>query len=413
MLLDARMPGVTGAKRLSSLPLDEVSYSSPSAWAKTAIQATTGGATATHTLQIPAGAVAGDEMVVQCWNVYIGTATSPPGPSTPTITQGTGGTVTMTAYGTATAQTGVLNAQNVGAAPRRYYKVLTQNDIDGGLITVTAQSVNSGANVTYSMIAALVFPIARLSPTTPAPQQQSSISVTTSSSIQIANSTGIGQYVRVLCYAGPTFLPLTTSGSYAGSKLFEVQATTGMYFGIWLGTGVAGNMGSTSGEHKMTANISAFYWNDYILGNQLTDLGALLTSYGGRASAWGELFSSTPWDANEIDVDVEMVAGMNNSPIILAAECLVDIGVGAAGAEQVIVPRARGALSATGFGSTSLTGAVWNGILNLRLPVLIPAGSRVAARIATRSIQSTTQATAAFGAEFPMSVSATLLGDAA
>jgi hypothetical protein len=83
--------------------------------------------------------------------------------------------------------------------------------------------------------------------------------------------------------------------------------------------------------------------------------------------SWTQLIDSTPYDAYGIWIGID---GIHTSAA--ATAYLVDIGVGPAGSEQVIIPN----LEAWGANSTGVG-------LNPRsywFPVYIPAGSRIAAR---------------------------------
>jgi hypothetical protein len=81
--------------------------------------------------------------------------------------------------------------------------------------------------------------------------------------------------------------------------------------------------------------------------------------------AWIQLIASTPYDAYGIWVSIEGLSANNTNTAYL-----VDIGVGPAGSEQVVLPN----LDAWGADSTG-----W-AIRLYWFPVYIPAGSRIAAR---------------------------------
>src|SRR3569832_625051 len=85
--------------------------------------------------------------------------------------------------------------------------------------------------------------------------------------------------------------------------------------------------------------------------------------------AWFQVTASLPFDACGVIVQWR---GSSGAPIF----SLIDVGVGAAGAEQVIIPNIAG-------GNASSTEDVWN--QPIIFPVEIPAGTRVAVRAAGSS----------------------------
>lgn len=86
--------------------------------------------------------------------------------------------------------------------------------------------------------------------------------------------------------------------------------------------------------------------------------------------AWTELIASTAFDVDALDIDVGNVSasGVNTAT-------LLDIGVGAAASETVIIPDV--AVGGALFGDT-----IANRVgISFRVPIRIPKGSRVSARI--------------------------------
>lgn len=88
-----------------------------------------------------------------------------------------------------------------------------------------------------------------------------------------------------------------------------------------------------------------------------------VTSDSNGAKVWVQLIASTPFAGNALLLQV----GPNN-----AGRCLLDIGIGPSGSEVVVVPDLY-------FGFQSGLG----GPQHIPLPLAIPAGARVAARVAT------------------------------
>lgn len=84
--------------------------------------------------------------------------------------------------------------------------------------------------------------------------------------------------------------------------------------------------------------------------------------------AWTELIASTAAEADALDIDV---GGVSQSGVNTAV--LLDIGVGAAASESVIIPDV--AVGSAAFLVNSRLG------ISFRVPVKVPRGSRIAARI--------------------------------
>lgn len=108
--------------------------------------------------------------------------------------------------------------------------------------------------------------------------------------------------------------------------------------------------------------------------------GTVLTAAGSTnvKSAWSEIILATTSPARWLYVGI----GMANTTIQSAADCLMDIGMGAAGAEQVIIPDISFGMSA-------------NEQLNLHMPCLFPVNIPVGARLAVRYQATVTGSTAA------------------
>jgi len=84
-------------------------------------------------------------------------------------------------------------------------------------------------------------------------------------------------------------------------------------------------------------------------------------------SGWTQVFSATNFEVTELDVLV-----VNTSTTGTQTDALLDIGVGAAASEVVIVPDLL-----AGWRQTTLSAVPSNG---LRVPIYIPSGARVAIR---------------------------------
>lgn len=93
------------------------------------------------------------------------------------------------------------------------------------------------------------------------------------------------------------------------------------------------------------------------------------TTAANTKSAWTQIVAGTGIDAHEIEF-APLTDGLGGTSC-----ALMDIGVGAAGAEQVVVP------------NIAYSQDQWSGFSagRIRLPVAIPAGSRVAARLQSPS----------------------------
>lgn len=121
-------------------------------------------------------------------------------------------------------------------------------------------------------------------------------------------------------------------------------------------------------------------------GRSIIDLGANLTSSKGTTlnpgatintkGAWAELSASAPNDLRELLVALRRD---NDNPGAVEASWLVDIGIGAAGAEQVVIPDVW--CYATGYNDFKGASTLW-------MPAQIPTGSRVAARCACNTASS-------------------------
>lgn len=119
-----------------------------------------------------------------------------------------------------------------------------------------------------------------------------------------------------------------------------------------------------------------------------TTYGAVTTSSRGTVltaaastntkSAWSEIISATTSPARWLYVGV----GMANTTVQSAADALMDVGMGVAGSERIIIPDIAFGMSA-------------NEQLNLHMPCLFPVNIPVGARLAVRYQATVTGSTAA------------------
>ena len=103
-----------------------------------------------------------------------------------------------------------------------------------------------------------------------------------------------------------------------------------------------------------------------------TSAGTTLTSDAVTAnikSAWVELSASTPYDAQQISIRLANLSAARTN-------CLIDIGIGAAGSEIVIVPDLL-------YSGRSTDDAIYS------FPISVTAGTRVAARIQANALAAT------------------------
>ena len=111
-------------------------------------------------------------------------------------------------------------------------------------------------------------------------------------------------------------------------------------------------------------------WDDYGY-NPATSFGTTVDP-GGTANTKGSYVALTSGTARDISAIAWMVDMNGNTPV--GADMLLDIAIGAAGSEQIIVPNWN--MKNAGSGSTAAISPVYSG----PIPVQIPAGTRIAAR---------------------------------
>lgn len=105
------------------------------------------------------------------------------------------------------------------------------------------------------------------------------------------------------------------------------------------------------------------------------DAGAVGSTYG----SWVQLSASTSVDVHGVAVAIGSIN--NSAPHESALNNYVELGVGGAGSEQVILELP--------IGSTAVSGAYWGPPPALWWPVSIPAGQRLAARAKSNSTDAT------------------------
>lgn len=101
---------------------------------------------------------------------------------------------------------------------------------------------------------------------------------------------------------------------------------------------------------------------DYVSGDMLTYTNVQANASAHTKGAWTQLIASTALNADVLILSVACAAANTNTA------ALIDIGIGASGAESVVIP------------DLAVGGADGNGFWYIILPIKIPSGSRIAAR---------------------------------
>jgi len=138
------------------------------------------------------------------------------------------------------------------------------------------------------------------------------------------------------------------------------QAAVGSTIMNISGIGYSGGIGGTQG----IAKIVDYGTNLSDSGGTAVDAGATINTKG----AWSQITSSTNEDLKEIIMMIGL--GSNNAPT--AAPFLVDIGIGAAASEEIIVPDVF-------LYSFTVNDTI--GMSFVRIPMQIPSGTRIAIRM--------------------------------
>jgi len=152
----------------------------------------------------------------------------------------------------------------------------------------------------------------------------------------------------------PIYIP---SGTRISCRTQASSSSTGV---LCSGVGYSGGIGGTRGRAKVIAN-----------GADTSDSGGVAVDAGGVADtkgSWVEITSATSVDAREL----LLITGVGLNSSLSVADFLVDIGIGSAGNEEIIVPNIHL--------FTDATADVMSHTF-IRLPIQVPNGTRIACRM--------------------------------